>query len=154
MKLTDKDIERFWSGVDRSGGPDDCWIWNGANDRNVYRQFWLNGRNVQATHIALALDGRPLRPGFDALHHCDNKPCCNPRHLYEGTDVDNVRDMYQRGRVHPRTKLTHADVARIEGLLVTTNMSLRTLGKLFGVTHRIIGEIRDGEHQYSKKPSA
>jgi hypothetical protein len=44
--------------------------------------------------------GRPLRPGMKALYTCDNPPCVNPEHLYEGTHGQNMRDMIDRGR-HP-----------------------------------------------------
>jgi hypothetical protein len=32
------------------------------------------------------------------LHHCDNRRCCNPAHLYEGDVGDNSRDKVQAGR--------------------------------------------------------
>jgi hypothetical protein len=34
-------------------------------------------------------------------HHCDNPPCCNPEHLYEGTQTQNNEDMVSRGRHVP-----------------------------------------------------
>jgi hypothetical protein len=31
-------------------------------------------------------------------HDCDNRACCNPRHLRKGTRLDNYRDMVMRKR--------------------------------------------------------
>ena len=42
--------------------------------------------------------------GFDIdsdlyiLHHCDNRRCINPDHLFIGTQADNVADMRAKGR--------------------------------------------------------
>lgn len=114
---------------------------------------WLNGANVQATHVALALDGRPLRAGFWALHHCDYKPCHNPKHLYEGTIANNVQDTYDRGRIAGNSRYTPEQVREAEHLLATTSLSMRRLSKLLGIDRFILTQIRDGTHQYSKKAS-
>jgi hypothetical protein len=87
--------EWFWRSVDKSGGPDACWPWTG------YRMASGYGRNRHGyTHryaLQLAL-GRPLGPGMEACHTCDNPPCCNPAHLFEGTRLDNERDKTAKGR--------------------------------------------------------
>ena len=43
-----------------------------------------------------------LKPG-SGFYHCDNPPCCNPRHLYVGDHRQNIRDMKDgSGPARPR----------------------------------------------------
>lgn len=42
--------------------------------------------------------GRPIKSGYHALHYCDNPPCINPDHLWEGTHAENVADSVAKGR--------------------------------------------------------
>ena len=42
--------------------------------------------------------GRKLQPGMQSNHHCDNRGCIQPQHLYEGTQVQNIQDMRDRKR--------------------------------------------------------
>lgn len=100
-------MERFLEKVDRSGGPDACWVWTAARNRYGYGVFQLDGRRGMTAHrwmLARTL-GRPLRWDDEvqemALHTCDNPPCVNPAHLYVGTAKDNFDDVRQRGRPHP-----------------------------------------------------
>lgn len=92
-------IDDFWARVDRSGGPDSCWVWKAARFANQYGSFHLNGRNVRAHRWLLGfLRGAPLEPDQFACHRCDNPPCCNPAHLFVGSARDNSRDMSVKGR--------------------------------------------------------
>lgn len=93
------DSQRFWARVDRSGGPDACWPWTGARDRNGYGWFWLYGRNTRAPRAVVALLlGEIPAPEVFVCHHCDNPICCNPAHLFTGSAADNTADMVGKGR--------------------------------------------------------
>jgi hypothetical protein len=103
------DEARFWRNVDRSGGPDACWPWTGGlTGYKGYGRFvlWRDGkRSKQRTASRVLLEkvlGRPLREGHCACHRCNNKPCCNPSHLYEGTFLENRMDEVRRWNEYKR----------------------------------------------------
>ncbi len=100
---------RFWSYVSKDGptperypelGP--CWPWTGGgiNRRRGtnYGVFWSDGKAVRAHRVAWELACGPVPDGLYVLHRCDNPPCCNPAHLFLGTDLDNMRDKVAKGR--------------------------------------------------------
>lgn len=88
--------ERFWSLV-QIGSPTDCWTFLGVHYPNGYGKFSGLGRQFLAHRLAFLL-ARRRSPKQWVLHRCDNPPCVNPDHLYDGTPVDNARDCHQRGR--------------------------------------------------------
>lgn len=98
-QLTTSDRRRFEAKVDRSAGPDACHPWVGARNAKGRGRFKVGGRMEYAHRIAWRLAGHEIteeRP--HVLHHCDNPPCCNDRHLWDGTHADNMRDMARKGR--------------------------------------------------------
>jgi hypothetical protein len=99
--------ERFWAKVDISGGFFACWPWTAARTAAGYGVLGRGGRSdglVYAHRLALELAGRPLAPGEDAMHACDNPPCVNPAHLSGGSRATNNRDMASKGRHFTKTK--------------------------------------------------
>ena len=96
--------ERFWEKVDRSGGPDSCWLWLAHTNPKGYGRFAVGGRDggQEGAHRASwRLHHGEIPPGMRVLHNCpagDNPTCVNPAHLWLGTDKDNMDDMVAKGR--------------------------------------------------------
>jgi hypothetical protein len=96
-KLTTE--ERFWPKVDKSG---DCWLWT-ASTRGGYGVFVSNGVRVAAHRLSLEMaSGAVIGADQKVCHHCDTMLCVNPAHLFVGTQGDNIRDMYAKGRWNGR----------------------------------------------------
>lgn len=92
-------VERFWPKVNKSGGPGACWPYTGYINQEGYGQFSLTSqRAINAHRYAYIITNGPLEEGMKVCHKCDNPPCCNPAHLFEGTAMDNVQDMINKGR--------------------------------------------------------
>ncbi len=152
-----QDIEKwFWSKVDRSGGPDACWPWRKGLDTHGYGEFWTGEKTVKATRFALALElGRPLLPGTLACHKpivCHNPACCNPAHLYEGTQEQNMQDKKQdgtsgglRGSSNPNSKLTEDEAEAL--LTLKGTMTQAAAGAIFGITGQQTGRIWRGSRR-------
>lgn len=95
------DEDRFWTKTDKRGD-DECWPWLGSCHPKGHGYHSVDGKVTYAHRYALELHlGRKLVPGAMACHHCDNPPCVNPAHIYEGTAQSNVDDMWRRGRANP-----------------------------------------------------
>lgn len=144
MEFTQKDVERFWSKVDVRG-EDECWNSTGADDGAGYKQFHINGRMMRAHRAAFIISGGVItKDKNNVCHVCDNRACCNPKHLFTGTAKDNVHDMvskgrHSRGESRPATPLKESDVIAIRGL---SGKELNTtIARMFGITPTSVGRI-------------
>ena len=75
-------------------GINECWPWLGAKATNGYGAY----RNMNAHRATYLLLVGKIPDGMVVCHKCDNQLCCNPTHLWIGTQKDNMRDMHAKGR--------------------------------------------------------
>ena len=153
--------DRFWPRVDKyrpatarvaSLGLDACWLWLGAATPDGYGQLQVRrpGEGFAlryAHHVALFVEtGR--WPELFVLHRCDNPSCVRFGHLFEGTNEDNVRDAWAKGRAKrlplrrgedsSSAKLTEDAVRFIR----QSNETGVALAKRFGVAPAVISSVR------------
>lgn len=147
-------IDAFWSRVDIRGD-NECWEWSGARHHTNYGHYGILYRSFLSHRVSFALwNGRDPRGWM--LHRCDNPPCCNPNHLYEGTPADNNRDTMMRGRVnrcrgdaHPDCKIPDAAILEIASMDLRKGMYGPLIEK-YGVSYKTLWAISRGK--YRRKP--
>lgn len=106
--MREADWKRFWAKVEKQISitsphvTTPCWIWLG-NKQVGYGRVWNGEKHIRAHWVLLS---SPVPKGMSACHHCDNRACVNPEHIFIGTAKQNAQDMVLKKR-HPCLKKTH-----------------------------------------------
>lgn len=147
ISLTSKQQAAFFAKTESKGS---CLIWKGATAggrKNRYGVFKLSRprRNEYAHRIAFTLyNERQISSGLYILHKCNTQLCVAARHLYEGTQKQNMKDFRNSGGSFVRTpKLTPKQVCLIKERLFDGE-SHAEIAEDYGVGRTTISQIARG----------
>lgn len=95
-----------------------CLEWPRGIGLDGYGKVRTNGATSRAHRVAFGLTFGPISDGLFVCHHCDNRRCFRPSHLFSGTALENQRDRIRKGRgqegeQHSQAKLTEEQVRQI-----------------------------------------
>jgi len=147
-------LDRSWfdRAIEKSKIEGDCWVFVGAQNSDGYGTISIDGKQQILSRVAFNELVEPLTPGMFVCHKCDNPPCWNPDHLFQGTASDNTKDMLSKGRARPpwgerahTSKLTESDVRRIRNM-IKNGVPRQEIAAQFGVTRGCVWGISSGRN--------
>lgn len=144
LKRAYERMQRFIE-FDTNGG---CWLWSGALGGGRYGVVHIRPHVTafSAHRLAYWIERGPIPGGLQANHKCDVRECCNPEHIFVGTQADNLQDASRKGRLHlqhynverrgerhPRARFSNEDVRAMRAL-ADAGFSTAYVARLFGAS--------------------
>lgn len=130
-KTSDDITVRFLSNFNQIS--DSCWEWRGAKNQHGYGRLNFKKKIYPAHRYSYEYFKGNIPNNMYVLHHCDNRKCVNPDHLFLGTLTDNYMDCVNKdrhvigrkgvtpdhlqGERHPNSRLTESIVLEIKDKL-------------------------------------
>lgn len=156
-KTTPPEI-RFWKHVAPIMDDRGCWEWVDSREPFGYGHFGVTpSKSVRASRFSWEMHNGPIPVGMHVCHRCDNPPCVNPSHLFLGTQGDNIRDAWNKGRIkqpeplpcgerNPNAKLSDSQVEQIRSRYAGGEKQV-PLAREFQVSQALGSVIVRGEHR-------
>lgn len=125
-----------------------CWNWKGFRRPDGYGQISEGGRQGKSLlchRVSWEIFRRKIPKDIFVLHTCDNRKCVNPKHLYLGTQLDNMRDAKKRNRIPKgekrwNSKLCEKDIHKIKEIR-NRGFSFIKIGNIFNVSKETVRSI-------------
>lgn len=142
-----------------------CWEWQGErNSKSQYGRCYVKNKHLSAHRVSYAAFNGQIPKGLHICHKCDNPPCCNPAHLFAGTQKENIQDavrkrrmaygdrnwarkhpeLVKRGEVAGNSKLSDAQVLTIWSM-TKWKIEDSEIAREFGISYATVGQIKLGK---------
>lgn len=131
-----------------------CWIYQGEVGRAGYGVVTIgqrrdgNRRRYAAHRYFYEHLVGPIPDGMLLCHKCDVPACVNPKHMFVGTQVDNMRDMHSKGRGRTGAKGERNHFSRLTGekarQIREASGSARIIAEQFGIRPVTVNAIKAG----------
>ena len=133
-----------------------CLLWEGGiqhvpvskKPRHGFIQYYggirLRGKMAKVHRVMYEAAHGPIPEGGQILHRCDVRLCCNPDHLFLGTNEDNHADKAAKDR--GRKRLTHAKAKEIRAM-AASGVRLTRIAAQFSVHPGTVSKIVSGRRR-------
>lgn len=123
-----------------------CVEWTAHRSPKGYALIWWQTATWRVHRLVWTLRHGKIPDGLKVLHKCDNRACINLRHLFLGTDTDNMRDRDRkqrqaRGERMHNAVLTAAKVRYLRRVKITAT----ALSRRWGISITAICKARAGD---------
>lgn len=108
--MSEKDALRFANKINFAAD-NDCWEWSSTKNSHGYGVFKYKYKMWLAHRLLFHERGIKINKKV-LMHRCDNRACLNPRHITVGTQGENLKDMYSKGR-DKNSKKTHCKAGHL-----------------------------------------
>lgn len=120
QKRNERDLYRFWLKINIKS-TNECWETNHTIDRYGYGYMKWQTKATKVHRIAYCLYNNVTLESiadFVIRHTCDNRRCCNGKHLILGKPEDNTQDQKDRDRIlygqaHGNAIFKNSDIVEI-----------------------------------------
>lgn len=124
-----------------------CWIFGGQKSQR-YSHLDFRYRRISGHHMAWMMYYGDIPRGLHVLHKCDRTKCCNPAHLFLGTQKDNVQDSVRKGRCirakgsqNGHAILTESQVSEIKRIWMPRVVTRKMISRKFNISIGCLDKI-------------
>ena len=131
-----------------SDSKNECWLWTDKLEHSGYGKMRYKNLIIKAHRAAYEIFFGKIPHGLSVLHRCDVRSCVNPKHLFLGTQQDNMDDMKIKGRErHQQGECV--GTAKLSGLMINeirmSSDTHKNLAEKYSVSRASIHNIKKGK---------